>query len=240
LFSFAKNPKASMIHIRNHQLEENFFLPLSSEALSQLSELQVLLLESNMDLDEKDIWHYSWGCLFIPKKAYTAMRGNIPASPLFKWLWKSSNLGKHKFFFWLLIRDRLNTRNLLRRKNRVLQSYNCVLCDSGAEETLFHLFFDCSFSRDCWNALHIFWDDSLDRLDMIIEARRLFGHNIFREIVITACWIIWKTRNGIIFYHGDRNFNRWKCHFKDELGLVCINAKPDIKTPLSTWLQQFS
>jgi hypothetical protein len=38
----------------------------------------------------------------------------------------ASNLGKHKFFFWLLLRDRLNTKNLLRRKTNILEDYNCV------------------------------------------------------------------------------------------------------------------
>jgi hypothetical protein len=31
-------------------------------------------------------------------------------------MWKSCVMGKHYFFFWLLLRDRLNTRELLKRK----------------------------------------------------------------------------------------------------------------------------
>ena len=65
-------------------------------------------------------------------------------------------------------------------------------CNSGCEETLLHLFFSCPFSQDCWNTLHIHWNLNLDPLDMVIEARTTFGHCIFREIMITACWIIWK------------------------------------------------
>jgi hypothetical protein len=38
------------------------------------------------------------------------------APPIFKWMWKSCVKGKHKFFFWLLLMDRLNTRELLKRK----------------------------------------------------------------------------------------------------------------------------
>jgi hypothetical protein len=67
--------------------------------------------------------------------------------PLFSWLWlwSSENFGKHKFFFWLLLKDYLNTRNLLRRKNKVLEDYNCAIGNSGTEETCMHLFFECSF-----------------------------------------------------------------------------------------------
>jgi hypothetical protein len=64
--------------------------------------------------------------------------------PLFSWLWSFENFGKHKFF-WLLLKDRLNTRNLLRRKNKVLEDYNCAISNSGTEETCMHLFFECPF-----------------------------------------------------------------------------------------------
>jgi hypothetical protein len=33
-----------------------------------------------------------------------------------------------KFFLWLLLNDRLNTRVLLQRKNMTLDSYTCELC----------------------------------------------------------------------------------------------------------------
>jgi hypothetical protein len=33
----------------------------------------------------------------------------------------------------------------------------------------------------------------------MIEARTTFGSPIFREIVITGCWIVWKITNNIMF-----------------------------------------
>ena len=42
-----------------------------------------------------------------------------------------------------------STRELLKRKNMNLDSYNCVLCLQGAEESLQHLFFHCSFAQCC-------------------------------------------------------------------------------------------
>jgi hypothetical protein len=55
-------------------------------------------------------------------------------------------------------------------------------------------------------------------LDMIIEARTTFGSPLFREIFITACWVIWSTRNGVIFDSGQINLNVWKNQFR-EVGL---------------------
>jgi hypothetical protein len=111
----------------------------------------------------------------------------LQVSTLYKWLWKSCVRGKHKFFYWLLLKDWLNTRNLLRRKTMVLPNYNCVLCVSGSEETLVHLFFSCSFSQWCWRFVGINWDLSLMTSDMIIAGRRLFHSRIFREMSTVAC-----------------------------------------------------
>jgi hypothetical protein len=37
-----------------------------------------------------------------------------------------------------------STRNTLRRKSMHLYSYNCVLCQLNVEESVTHLFLDCS------------------------------------------------------------------------------------------------
>jgi hypothetical protein len=63
------------------------------------------------------------------------------------------------------------------------------------EETSMNLFFECPFSTNCWQFISISWNLQLQPLDMIIEAQNVFGDHIFREIVITAYWIIWTTRN---------------------------------------------
>jgi hypothetical protein len=50
-------------------------------------------------------------------------------------------------FFWLLLKDRLSTRNMLRSKNSKLENLNRVLCPGNAEETAQHLFQDCTFAK---------------------------------------------------------------------------------------------
>jgi hypothetical protein len=46
----------------------------------------------------------------------------------------------------------------------------CVMCDSGEEETIDHLFFDCEFAKECWAIIHIDWDMSLPLLDRYTQA----------------------------------------------------------------------
>jgi hypothetical protein len=117
---------------------------------------------------------------FLQKEPINVSK-ELKLPPLFSWMWSAGSLGKHKFFSWLLLKDRLNTRNLLRRKNMYLDDYNCAICNSNVEETCMHLFFECPFSLSCWNHIGIHWDFSLPPLDMLIEARTNFGSPIFRE-----------------------------------------------------------
>jgi hypothetical protein len=87
--------------------------------------------------------------IFTSSKAYKHLLGTIPVSPIYNWLWSSDCLPKRKVFFWLALKDRLSTRELLKRKHMELQSYNCVLCLQNIEESLHHLFMDCPFALSC-------------------------------------------------------------------------------------------
>lgn len=154
LFSFTRKPECSVRFYLSQQMDR-IFSPLSQIVDRQLEEVHQILQTRNWDESIKDTWHYSWGSSkYSSKKVYGILVGSSPASPLFNWLWASSNLGNHKFFFWLLLRDRLNTRNLFRRKNMDLEDFSCVLYSLGCEETSFHLFFECP-SRDCWATIPI-------------------------------------------------------------------------------------
>jgi hypothetical protein len=120
-----------------------------------------------------------------------------------------------------------------------LEDHTCVLCNADVEETCFHLFFQCPFSIACWNLLSTTWNYNLDPLDMMLQARADFGSSIFREVVTTACWVIWKARSDIIFDRKSCSLQCWKATFNEELGLVCIKAKQKIRGTLTSWCENF-
>ena len=105
--------------------------------------------------NQNDIWSQSWGGKFSAPNVYISLIGHRQVHQGFKWLWTYFYQPKHNVFFWLLMKDRLSTRNILRRKNIQLESYNCVLCQSQSEETVQHLFLSCPFAKECWSVLNI-------------------------------------------------------------------------------------
>jgi len=149
LYSFAKNKLITVQKVREQgdfiQLRH---LPISEEAFEQMQQL-LQILESLTITEDKDIWRYLWGENFSPSRAYRALMGHHQVHNAFRWLWECLCQPKHKVFFWLLIQDRLSTRNILKRKNMHLESYNCVLCLQNTEETCQHLFLQSPFAKQC-------------------------------------------------------------------------------------------
>ena len=159
------------------------------------------------------------------------------AAPLpFKWIWKSCVLPKHKFFFWLLLQDRLNTRDLLTRKNFYVESKACVLCDDCPTEDLCHLFFKCDFNQTFWWSMNIEWNTDLSLIDLLIDGRNRIKLDFFKEVLIIGCWTIWNDRNKIIFEGEVTSHNECKRLFKECFYLVRIRAKPSLKDGMSQWV----
>ena len=130
-----------------------FHLPLSDEAFAQSHELSDIIEVIDLQAGN-DLWSFIWGSIqFASNRAYSHMSGVRQVHLVYSWIWKSSCQPKPKVFFWLLLKDRLNTRELLKRKNMALEDYNCVLYHNVVQETLDHLFLNCAFTRNCWSLL---------------------------------------------------------------------------------------
>jgi hypothetical protein len=179
-----------------------------------MRQLQVFL--GNVELSEgvHDTWLKRKGKgVYNPSLLYklhfSTLLNHIPSG----WLWKSKCTSKHNFFAWLILHDIINTKDmLLRRHWNVTNNHNCVLCHDSSHEDWRHLFFNCMFSTRIWNYLQIPWKPG-DTLASLIVARKAFWGPCFVEVVVLACWNIWKQRNYYIFKHIRPTFWGWKAGF---------------------------
>lgn len=205
---------------------KSLFLPLSQIAFNQFSELKTNIAALNLHFERHDEWTYIWGSnYFSSHRAYIQLQGSHPSSPLFKWMWKCKVQNKHKFFFWLFLRDRINTRNLQHRNN--LETYSCVLCVENLEEDIQHIFFSCTFSDACWTYMGIQWDLSLAFQVMVLNARLSFNLVIFRERFIIVVGFCGATEMYVIIFDAaSLSFDKWRRFSVKELKAVTIRAKP--------------
>jgi len=180
-----------------------------------------------------DNWSYKWGSnLFISTQAYLHLLGSVTVSSVFQWLWNSSFLPKRKVSFWLALIDRLSTREILRRRNMNLPSYNCVLCHLNVEESLRHLFFDCPFATSCWNILGLAQLIQDNLIDTIPLFRLQINKPFLMEIIIAMFWRIWFVRNYVIFRNRSHSLQAVKIIFKKKLAWVKLRVKKSISSQL--------
>jgi hypothetical protein len=232
LWSFASFKDVNIHQARLALPNEMFHTPLSAEAFDQLLALQDIL--ANIQLhDHNDKWLCNASSsLFSSQKAYSHMTGNQLTHPIFSWLWKSKCQPKHKVFFWLLLKDRLNTRSFLRQRSMPLDSFTRDNRRDG-----YPSFFRCNFARRCWLLLDIRPPRTTDLLHTLLRIRRRWHVPWRLESIIIMTWCIWKSRNNWIFNETQPTINECKEMFKKEMILMCHRVKPSLKEEISNWLQ---
>lgn len=174
---------------------------------------------------------------FSTSKAYKQLVGIMSVHPIYNWTWKSSCQHNHKVFFWFLIKDRLSTRNLLKRKNMILPSYNCILCNEGIEESRDHLFLECKFARNCWALLGLTIVSSPELEERVTSLKSQLNVKFFMEIIIIMCWSIWTVRNDFIFRNIPAGCIRCVEIFKRIFKLLLWRAKKKYFPDIELWLE---
>ena len=144
-----------------------------------------------------------------------------------------------RFFFWLFLKDRLNTRGMLRRRNMFLDSYTCENCILQREETQYHLFFKCSFARQCWNKIGLSPPRSSSPEVATARLKSQIQNAFSMEIIILMIWSIWKCRNGWIFQNIPPTIQDCFRIFSTELRHLEHRVKNNIALDIHSWLQLF-
>ena len=135
----------------------------------------------------------------------------------------------------------MNTRNILHRKITIWMTTIVCFVIAGLRKHVFTCFLNVPLAvivgvlfQFIGTIPHSPTAGSDDRSN----ARTTFGSSILMKIVIMACWVIWTTRNGVIFDNKSFNF-MWKISFKAELDLVCIKSKQKTCDAILRWCENF-
>jgi len=130
-------------------LSELFNLPLSEQAVDELLSMQIDIQRVLYDVNDTDIWSFLWGdSKYTSRRFYKLAFKHLAVPPIFSWVLEVKKcIPRLKFFAWLILMDRFNTRDMLQRRNfNVQPNIHCVMCNDQAGEDLAHLFFDCPFA----------------------------------------------------------------------------------------------
>jgi hypothetical protein len=185
--------------------------------------LQETLPHLELDSNSKDLWKPVWGNDYSVKKFYTLIYDLFQTHPIFKAVWRSRCIPRVKFFLWLILVDRLNTKTMLSRRNiGERNNDHCVLCNLCENETLEHLFFLCPFAIQCWNRLGFSWNINLSIEDRLLHACLQSGMPFFLEASMLAAWELWKIRNDLIFNRHPPSRHRWFQNFKFQC--TCLSS----------------
>lgn len=242
LHSFAKCTSISVQSLMMEQeLDELFYLPLSTQAHDEL-----LLLQSHLEVIEyddtaSDSWSPIWGPKYSSRQFYAHVFNAVEAHPFYKILWRSGCIPRVKFFAWLILVDRLNTKTMLRRRHINIQDdVFCVLCATGTEEDIDHLFFDCPFATQCWNSIGFSWDTSMPLVERLVAANNDHNLPFFTEAALIATWELWKLRNDKVFQRRTPTPAIWLANFKNQCNLQSVRFKDDLRSSFYFWLDAIS
>jgi hypothetical protein len=165
-----------------------------------------------------------------------ALAGHMPTHSFFTKVWASKRQLKHKIFSWLLLHDKLNTRDRLGIRHMALDSYNCENCIWQHRETSYHLFLRCNFALRCWASIGI----QAPRISCPKSALARLTKQVPKEYAIEIVTLmlrgIWKSRNAWIFENtpptveGCRNYMRTKLHH------LQLRLKPSAINFLLIWM----
>ncbi|EOA33837.1 hypothetical protein CARUB_v10021318mg, partial [Capsella rubella] len=137
--------------------------------------------------------------VFSTSKTWISTHPAGPLVPWFKSVWFKERIPKHAFISWVVIRNRLTTRDRLRGWGMNVPS-ECLLCTSSAESRL-HLFFECAYSHEVWSSF--FTHPSLsppamfeDIVAWVRSSRSKKLRTICKLIFQAVVYGLWRERNS--------------------------------------------
>jgi len=136
---------------------------------------------------------------FSSRGAYHSLHAEDEQNPDAARIWATKLPSKVKFFGWLLLLGRLNSRaNLCHKNIRTRDEANCEFCPDVLE-TDEHIFVLCSRSRAVWSRLGINLLPGHHKTPWLIGCHLPLPDQTRVDATLVLLWHLWKARNAKIF-----------------------------------------
>ncbi|KAH1239475.1 putative ribonuclease H protein [Glycine max] len=217
-------------------------------AVSFLQELEGNRIRSHRA--DQWVWVADSSGQYTVRSAYNVLREDLLQEDQdgeFKELWKVKVPSKVIVFAWRLLKDRLPTRDNLRRKHVELQDFMCPFCRT-IEESAGHLFFHCS-------KVFPIWCEMLSWVNLVGVFPHHPRHHFLQHIYgafegiqldrwkgwwLALTWTIWKHRNSIVFSNSAFNANKVVDDAVFLLWTWLKNFEKDFTTHYNQWSSNLS
>ncbi|XP_055962061.1 uncharacterized protein LOC130015619 [Mercurialis annua] len=151
------------------------------------------------------IWTNARDGVLSCKSSLLYLRGSLPSLRWNKEIWKPFIPPSRSMLCWRLFHMRIPTDDMLRKAGITLVSV-CRFC-YACDESITHIFIQCPFAVQIWNAVESLFMVKLDRssspLHLFTSSRRhSFGSQVsalFSAAIISSFWTIWKFRNDCTY-----------------------------------------
>lgn len=152
------------------------------------------------DQEDKIVWNLGKKGFSVNPMYKKKMEDQILIS--YKFLWKSKLPHKIKVFFWLVVRNKILTKDNLKKRNWI-GSLDC--CFYGVDESIDHLFFHCPIAKYMWRVIQVALNLRLipNSISYLYDNWLSKPKDKTANLVLFGCgalfWAIWRTRNDWCF-----------------------------------------
>jgi hypothetical protein len=205
LFSHAVKPDASVAAVLRSGLRACLVPRLTAAGECELTAVEARLVSVCLN-DAHDLRFLvcctkRTGDLSVAKLYAMCMSGAVPA-PFAGFVWQSFSPSRVKFFMWLLVQSRIQSRASLLAKHIIrTDEASCPICSAPSEDAS-HIVLGCPFVQRFWRSFGARIAEDADVRQLHALPGAIAGATA-SNFTALCCWNMWKHRNGVVS-NGDR------------------------------------
>jgi len=201
LHSHATSPHATVSDILSTGIDHHIQRRQTRAAVQEKAQLSALIAHTHLT-DGGDMRN----CIFQGTEGkfqtsllYKAlMAATALPSDFAKMVWNNCALPRVKFFIWLLVQNRIQSRSNLLKKS-IITDATCALCHN-CDESADHLIFTCPVAASLWQHVGIERNSSTTVSNLgALQRPNAIPETHFSVFIFLCCWNIWKHRNRVVF-----------------------------------------